>query len=117
MRLLFRLLPEDPNSKAVQLLCKCKLTPESCIFLPRGHRLSKVCPGVISQPCYAQQFILHHVAVDHSILLRNQVDVVIDETFALSPTNYTYDQFLMEFNITSDDAQSLAFLNGTGASA
>jgi hypothetical protein len=49
--------------------------------------------------------------------LRVQVDVVVDETFALDPTAYKYDQFLQEFGISPSLAAGLAFLNGTNASA
>lgn len=43
--------------------------------------------------------------------------MVIDETFALDPTMYTYSQFLQEYGISTAEAQNLAFLNGTAASA
>lgn len=42
-----------------------------------------------------------------------QVDVVIDETYAIDPTAYNQTSFLTEFGITPAAAAKLPFLNGS----
>lgn len=48
-----------------------------------------------------------------SVGLSAQVDVVIDETFSATPSNYTLDTFLQSYNLTQEQAQQQPwFANG-----
>lgn len=58
-------------------------------------------------------FPSRQAALEAFLGVLNEVDVVIDETFSATPSNYTLDTFLQSYNLTQEQAQQQPwFANG-----
>ena len=92
------------------LRCDLPHTPRASVHV---QRLKDFCTrargqqsphGVLTLPCSSFHPTLASIP---------QVDIVIDETYAVDPTMYDHAAFLSNYSISAADAKTLSFLNGT----